>query len=311
MRAPHPFTLRQLQYLVAVADIRSFRAAASACAVSQPALSAQIAAMEGALGVRLFERDRRRVVPTSAAEPILKRARQLLLDADELTATARTLGDPLAGTIRLGVIPTVSPYLLPRIVPLLHQQYPRLTILWIEEKTDALIDRVQSGTLDAALLALEARLPDLDRLEQVVLGRDAFVLAAPPSHPSVRRKGPATRADLDGVDVLLLEDGHCLRDQALSFCSKAGAHELGFRATSIPTLVQMVASGAGVTLLPEMALPTETRRAGLAVREFATPVPHRTIGMVWRRGTATEIALKAVASTVRGAWDSPRERARA
>jgi LysR family transcriptional regulator, hydrogen peroxide-inducible genes activator len=300
VRAPHPFTLRQLQYLIAVADTRSFRGAATACAVSQPALSAQIAAMEGAIGVRLFERDRRRVVPTSAAEPILRRARQLLLDADDLTALSRNLGDPLAGTVRLGVIPTVSPYLLPRIVPVLHARHPRLSILWTEEKTDVLVERVQSGVLDAALLALEARLPDLERM---VIGRDVFVLAAPHGHPAVRRRTPIQRADLDGVDVLLLEDGHCLRDQALSFCAKAGAQELGFRATSIPTLVQMVASGAGVTLLPQMARATETRRAGLTVREFANPVPHRTIGMVWRRGTATEIALKAISSTVRGAWD--------
>jgi len=299
--SPHPFTLRQLQYLIAVADKRSFRAAASACAVSQPALSAQIASLEDVLGVRLFDRDRRRVVPTSAAEPILRRARQLLLDADDLTSLSRNLGDPLAGTVRLGVIPTMSPYLLPRIVPVLHAKHPRLTILWTEDKTDPLVERVQAGTLDAALLALEARLPELER---TVLGRDAFLLAAPHGHPAVRRRAPMSRAELDGVDVLLLEDGHCLRDQALSFCSKGGAQELGFRATSIPTLVQMVASGAGVTLLPEMALATETRRAGLSVRTFANPIPHRTVGMVWRRGTATEIALKAIASTVRGQWDA-------
>lgn len=308
MRAPHPFTLRQLQYLIAVADTRSFRAAAQACAVSQPALSAQIAAMEGAMGVRLFERDRRRVVPTTASEPILQRARRLLLEADDLAGVARSLGDPLAATVRLGVIPTVSPYLLPRIVPALQTRHPRLTILWTEDKTDALVERVQAGTLDAALLAMEVRLPDLERS---IIGRDAFVLAAPPGHRVLRRRGPVTRAELDEVEVLLLEDGHCLRDQALSFCAKAGAHELGFRATSIPTLVQMVAAGAGVTLLPEMALPTETKRADLSVRAFANPVPGRTIGMVWRRGTATEVALKAIAATVRAAWEDTAPRAKA
>jgi LysR family transcriptional regulator, hydrogen peroxide-inducible genes activator len=307
--APHPFTLRQLQYLIAVADTRSFRAAAQACAVSQPALSAQIAAMEGAMGVRLFERDRRRVVPTSAAEPILQRARQLLIDADDLAGIARNLGDPLAGTVRIGVIPTVSPYLLPRIVPVLHARHARLTILWVEEKTDVLVERVQAGVVDAALLAMEVRLPDLER---AVLGRDAFVLAAPPGHPMLRRHRHQVRqSDLDGVDVLLLEDGHCLRDQALSVCAKGGANELGFRATSIATLVQMVASGAGVTLLPEMALPTESKRAGLSIRSFANPTPHRTIGMVWRRGTATEVALKAVAATIRGVWDTVQAKPRA
>ena len=300
MTAPLPFTLRQLQYTVAVADARSFRAAASACHVSQPALSAQLAAMEDALGVRLFERDRRRVVPTSAAEPILARARQLLIEADDLTQVARGLGDPLAGTLRLGVIPTISPYLLPRVVPTLHRSHPRLTILWTEDKTDVLTERIQAGALDGALLALEARLPDLQRS---VLGRDPFVLAAPAGHPLITPRGPAHAHDLDGAGVLLLEDGHCLRDQALSFCAKGRAQELGYRATSLTTLVQMVAAGAGVTLLPQMAVGTEARRSGLAIRPFARPAPHRTIGLVWRRGAATEVALKAVASTIHEIWE--------
>ncbi len=294
----HPLSLRQLQYLVAVAETRSFRRAAELCHVSQPALSAQIAVLENALGVRLLERDRRMVQPTAAGQDILERARHILVQADDLTDAAKRLGDPLSGTLRIGVIPTVSPYLLPEVVPTLRRRLPLLHVQWIEDKTDALVDRLLAGTLDAALLALEARLGDL---EQEIIATDPFVLATPRDHPLALGRGPVHLKDLNGVDLLLLEDGHCLRDQALSFCARARTNELDFRATSLPTLVQMVASGAGVTLLPRLALPVEARRSQLKLRRFAPPGPHRTIGLVWRRGTATRTALQAVAATLRDA----------
>ena len=294
----HPLSLRQLQYLVAVADTASFRRAATFCHVSQPALSAQIAVLEQSLGIRLLERDRRMVLPTAAGHQILERARRVLLQADDLADAARRLGDPLSGTLRIGVIPTVSPYLLPEVVPTLRRRLPLLNVQWIEDKTDVLVTRLQAGTLDAALLALEARLGDL---EQETIATDPFVLAMPRNHPLSKPRGPARLADLKGVDLLLLEDGHCLRDQALSFCANGRTHELDFRATSLPTLVQMVAGGAGVTLLPRLALPVEARRSQLALRRFAAPVPHRTLGMVWRRGTATRPALHAVAAALREA----------
>jgi LysR family hydrogen peroxide-inducible transcriptional activator len=294
----HPLSLRQLQYLVAVAETRSFRRAAELCHVSQPALSAQIAVLERSLGVRLFERDRRLVRPTAAGQDILQRAQRVLVEADDLADAAKRLGDPLTGVLRIGVIPTVSPYLLPDVVPTLRRRLPTLTVQWIEDKTDVLVDRLQAGTLDAALLALEARLGDL---EQEIIAIDPFVLATPRAHPLARRRGPARLDDLNGVDLLLLEDGHCLRDQALAFCARGRIHELDFRATSLPTLVQMVAAGAGVTLLPRLALPVEARRSQLAIRRFAAPVPHRTIGMVWRRGAATKPALQAVAAALREA----------
>lgn len=296
--APPPLSLRQLQYLVAVAETRSFRRAAQKCAVSQPALSAQIAVLERALGVRLFERDRRLVLPTAAGHELLARAKRVLVETDDLANAARSLGNPLAGTLRIGVIPTISPYLLPEVTPALRRHLPLLNVHWIEEKTDRLVERLHAGELDAALLALEARLGDL---EQVVIATDPFVLAAPRAHPLARGRTLLRLADLAGVDLLLLEDGHCLRDQALSFCGRGDAHELDFRATSLSTLVQMVASGAGVTLLPRMSLPVETRRSRLALRRFAAPVPHRTIGLVWRTSTATRAALRAVASTLREA----------
>ena len=305
--APYPVTLRQLQYLVAVAEARSFRRAAEACRVSQPSLSAQVAEAERALGVRLFERDRRRVLVTAAGEALLSRARRVLIEADDLLEAARSGADPLAGTLRIGVIPTVGPYLLPRAAPALREALPGLQIVWEEDKTSALVRRVAAGELDAALLAREAELGDLVQAE---LARDPFVLAAPPGHPLARGGEPLRPKALEGERVLLLDDGHCLRDQALAVCSRAHAEELGFRATSLSTLVQMVASGAGVTLLPRIAVETEASRAGLRTRPFAEPAPGRTLVLAWRRGGATEPALRAVAAVVARAAVEPARRRR-
>lgn len=297
-RAPYPVTLRQLQYLAAVAETRSFRRAAEACGVSQPSLSAQVQEAERALGVRMFERDRRRVLVTAAGETVLARARRLLLEADDLVEGARQAADPLSGTVRIGVIPTVGPYLLPRASPALRKALPALLLLWEEDRTPALVSRVSAGELDAALLAREADLADLVQAEIAV---DPFVLAAPPGHPLARATGPIRPSELRGQRVLLLDDGHCLRDQALEVCAKGHAEELGFRATSLPTLVQMVASGAGVTLLPQIALATEGSRADLRIRPFVKPAPGRTLVLAWRRGSAVEPALQAVAKAIRSA----------
>jgi LysR family hydrogen peroxide-inducible transcriptional activator len=296
---PHPLSLRQLQYVAAVAETLSFRRAAEACAVSQPALSAQVAALERALGVRLFERDRRRVLVTPAGQELLGHGRRVLREAEDLIDAARLLGDPLSGTLRLGVIPTISPYLLPEVVPALRAAHPRLSVHWIEDKTPVLVKSLGAGTLDAAVLALEA---DLGDLEHEPIARDAFVLATPPGHPLGKpSERPASLRELRGTSMLLLDEGHCFRDQALSFCSQAGVHEMGFRATSLSTLVQMVAGGAGVTLLPELALATELRRGGLAVRRLAAPEPHRTLALVWRRSSPLGPALRQVAATLREA----------
>ncbi len=293
--APYPVTLRQLQYVTAIADARSFRRAAEACRVSQPSLSAQVAEAERALGVRLFERDRRRVLVTGAGEAVVARARAVLVAADDLVETARRGADPLAGTLRVGVIPTVGPYLLPRIAPALRKALPRLELHWHEDRTAVLVRRVAAGELDAALLAREA---DLGELAVAELARDPFVLAVAPGHPLARGAGPVSLQSLEGERVLLLDDGHCLRDQALAVCSRAGAEELGFRATSLSTLVQMVASGAGVTLLPRIAVETEAPRAGLRARPLAEPSPGRTLVLAWRRGSAAEPALRALAEIV-------------
>ncbi|MFT3915556.1 MAG: LysR substrate-binding domain-containing protein [Anaeromyxobacteraceae bacterium] len=295
--APHPFTLRQLQYVVAVADRRSFRQAAEACRVAQPSLSAQLAQVEDVLGVRLFERDRRRVVTTAAGLAFVARARAILLEADALVDAARTLGDPLAGPLRLGVIPTVGPYLLPEVAPALRARFPRLVFLWTEDKTATLVEQLGRAELDGALVALEAELGDLPR---VVLGKDPFVFAAPAGHRLASARRSLDPRELDGEQVLFLDDGHCFRDQALAFCSRAGAGEAGYRATSLATLVQMAAGGAGVTLLPSLALPVENRRHALEVRPFSPGrAPSRTLALVWRRGAAVEPALKAVGEVLK------------
>jgi LysR family hydrogen peroxide-inducible transcriptional activator len=297
---PHPFSLRQLQYVVAVADALSFRKAAENCHVSQPSLSAQLAQLEDALGVRLFERDRRRVLLTPAGVQLVERARRLLVDADQLIDAAKRAADALAGTLNVGVIPTIAPYLLPSVTPAVRAKYPSLTLLWTEDKTEVLVRSLELGTLDAAVLALEAKLGG--NIERETIARDPFVLVTAADHPLGAKNQPLSAADLRGEDVLLLDEGHCFREQALSFCETARAHELEFRATSLPTLVQMVAGGAGVTLLPKLALATETARSDLRVRTFSDPVPNRTLALVWRKHSPLEPALRELAGTLREAY---------
>lgn len=290
----HRFTLRQLEYAVALADTLNFRRAAEECNVSQPSLSSQVAQLEESIGVRLFERDRRRVLITPQGADVIERARQLLRQADDVETSARRAADPFTGTMRIGVIPTISPYLLPRITPHLRREYPRLQFFWTEERTANVVHLLEGGNLDAILVAKEATLGEV---ECEVLARDAFVIAAARSHPIVKSSEPARPSDLRGHEVLLLEDGHCFRDQALAICSRAGVREREFRATSLTTLVQMVAEGEAVTLLPEMALRVE--RHGLKVREFAAPAPHRTIVLAWRKASPLRGAFRQIAGTMR------------
>lgn len=293
---PPPVTLRQLQYLVAVADVGGFRRAAEACHVSQPSLSAQIAQVEAALGVRVFERNRRQVRVSAAGRRIVAQARTVLVAASDLGELGRQLADPFTGTLRIGVIPTISPYLLPEIAPGLTRAHPRLTIAWREDHTNDLVRQLNEGTLDGAILALEADLGTLDHAE---LLRDPFLLATAPDHPLAAPKRRARLDDLDGLGVLLLDDGHCFRDQALRLCARVGAREAGFRATSLATLVQMASASGGVTLLPSIALPVENRRGQLVIRPFAPPGPGRTIALAWRRGSALAASFTALAASIR------------
>lgn len=298
-----PCSLRQLQYLVAVAELGGFRKAAEACGIAQPSLSTQIAHVEQALGVQIFERHPRGVRVSGAGTVVIDRARAVLLAAADLIRAARERGDPLRGTIRLGVIPTVCPYLLPDIAAPLRRALPDLTVQWVEDKTRALLQQLDAGTLDGVIVAADGRIA---QLEQAVLGDDPFVLAAAAGHRLVKARRPASTAQLAGATVFLLEDGHCFRDQALALCGAAGAHPADLKATGLSTLVQMVSGGDGVTLLPRMAVPVENRRGQLAVRAFAAPAPMRRLVMAWRKGSAVKAPLEAVASTIRKAWPKPR-----
>ena len=279
-------TLRQLEYFVAVAERLSFRAAAEACFVTQPGLSVQLKELEGMLDVQLFERSRRRVLLTPEGERLLPLARSILTRAGELVETARSLTRPLSATLRLGVIPTVAPYLLPRVLPIIRQRHPDLRILLHEDFTHRLLALLGEGRMDLLLLALEADLGDVATLP---LAADPFLVAVPGGHRFGARKR-LTQADLSGEPVLLLDDGHCLRDQALEVCRSGGAGEVGdFRAGSLNTLVQMVAGGIGITLLPQLAVDVECRPPSpVVIRPFRKPAPARTIGLAWRPSSPRE-----------------------
>jgi len=233
---------------------------------------------------------------TAAGAELVRRARRVVLEMQDLVEASKHHVDPLSGTLRIGIIPTLGPYLLPEIDPALRAAFPRLTLIWSEDKTDVLVQRIQRGQLDAAVLALEA---DLGDLEHDVIGQDAFVLAASKKHVLAKSKRSVRVTDLRDEHVLLLDDGHCFRNQALELCARAGAEELGFRATSLATLAQMAASGNGLTLLPEIALEVENRRGQLCIRRFAEPVPHRTLVLAWRRRAALSEALRNVAAAAR------------
>jgi LysR family hydrogen peroxide-inducible transcriptional activator len=273
--------LRDLEYLVAVGEHRHFGRAAEACMVSQPTLSTQLKKLEQELGIALIERSPRHVMLTAAGERVAERARVILDEAAAIRVLARQATDPEGGTLRLGLFPTLAPYLLPHVVPALHERYPHLELLLIEEKTEVVLDLLRSGRLDVAILALPIT---GEQLEQQPLFTEDFVLAVPAGHPLAEAGGPVDPSVLAGEEVLLLEEGHCLRDQALSVCRLTGASERrGFRATSLETLRQMVAAGVGITLLPELAVrPPVPPSDDIVLLRFSDPVPQREIAMLWR-----------------------------
>jgi LysR family hydrogen peroxide-inducible transcriptional activator len=290
--------LRDLQYLVAIDDHRHFGRAADACFVSQPTLSTQLKRLEQELGAPLIERNPRQVLLTEAGARIVDRARAILAEADDIRAIARRAQDPEAGSLRLGLFPTLAPYLLPHVVPDLHQRYPRLELLLVEEKTEEVVARLGDGRLDAGILAVPA---GDGRLECEPLFTEDFVLAVPVDHPLAEGSGPVDLSVLADEHMLLLEEGHCLRDQALAVCQLTGADERrGFRATSLETLRQMVAAGVGITLLPELSVQSPVPASdGIALRRFASPVPSREIGLFWRPTSMYADLLRSVAEVVR------------
>jgi LysR family transcriptional regulator, hydrogen peroxide-inducible genes activator len=294
-RAGRP-SIRQLECLIATAKHLNFRAAARDCHISQPALSSQIAHLEATLGVVLFERNRRRVLLTAVGEAIVERAKKLLTDLDDLSAEAQVHAEPLGGQLRLGVIPTIAPFLMPRALPLLRRACPNLEVLLREEQTARSLALLDEGKLDAVLLALEA---DLGEVTTLPLFRDAFVFAAARGHPFASKK-TVRAADLEGQRVLLLEDGHCLKDQAWAICQAEGVRDyVDFRATSLNTLAQMVSNGAGVTLLPQISVATVGALPGMVVKPFARPVPYRTIGIAWRPTSPRRPLFEAIGEALR------------
>jgi LysR family hydrogen peroxide-inducible transcriptional activator len=284
--------LKDLRYLVALAETRHFGRAAAKSFVSQPTLSAQLRKLEDYLGVQLIERRPRRVALTAAGEAIAARARRMLETGEEIFSLAQTLRDPLSGQLRIALLPTVGPYLLPLVALKIRKALPRLELLLYEYQTGPMLERLEHGELDMGVLALPVQ---SDALSTRPLYQEPFLLALPDSHPLARR-ARAHVDDLAGETLLLLEDGHCLRDQALAVCSRSGVSEKqDFRATSIETLRQMVAAGAGVTLLPQLAGSGAYGNArGLALRPFGKPVPSRQIGAVWRKSSARVEAIRAV-----------------
>lgn len=294
--------LRALQYLIKLAELQHFSRAADACYVSQPTLSTQIRKLEDELGVQLVERAPRNVQLTPVGKEIVARAKHVLRDVEQIYAAARRSRDPETGTLRLGLFPTLAPYLLPHVVPGIRRRFPKLRLELAEEKTADLLAMIEDGELDAGLVAMPV---DDDGLEQAVLFEEPFVMALPENHPLAAKQAIDVH-DLDGTELLLLEDGHCLRDQAMEVCSMANARErVDFHATSMETLRQMVAAEVGVTLLPVMAVrPPIANTAGIALRSFVDPAPRRTIALVWRKTSPLAGLLRELADCFRALPES-------
>ena len=290
------FTLKQLRYFEAVARQAHFGRAAEMCAISQPALSAQIAALETALGLQLFERSARHVRLTPFGEQFAPRARNILREAEALSEMARGERGSALTRLRIGVIPTIAPYLLPSIIGHITAAHPEIDLLVRETMTHKLIEELGDGKLDCAIVALPVSEPSLT---EVALFDEAMVLVRP-EHDAGR---PVPDMDtLSQMKLLLLEEGHCFRDQALSFCSLRNAlPREGLDGSSLTTLVQMVGAGIGVTLIPEMAVPVETRSANVSIAAMGAPHPKRTVGMIWRKSSALSDKFEPIAELVRAA----------
>jgi LysR family hydrogen peroxide-inducible transcriptional activator len=275
-------SLKQLKYFDAVARSGHFGKAAAHCAISQPALSMQVQELERSLGVQLLERGRNGVILTEGGREIAQRAARVLADVRDIVDAARRQGDVLSGPLALGVIPSLAPYILPRLLPKIRDGFPDLDLHIRETQTQSLVGELVDGELDLLLLALPVEHPDV---ETVRLFDDRFLLAMATAH----RMSDDVRATpdlLEGDKLLLLEEGHCMRDQALAFCNLQRVENINtFGASSLSTLVQMVANGLGMTLLPEIAVPLETRHGDIHLMRFADPEPQRVIGLAWRKSS--------------------------
>ena len=283
--------LKDLRYLVALAQTRHFGQAAAACFVSQPTLSAQLRKLEDYLGVQLIERQPRHMTLTETGTAIAALARQIVASSEDIVRLAQSARDPLAGRLRVATLPTVGPYLLPHIMVRMRKALPQLEIMLYQHQTQAMLERLRAGDIDLGILALPVA---SEGLELRPLYNEPFVLAVPENHPLASRR-QVQISELGDDPLLLLEEGHCLRRQALSVCARSRAHEkLDFRATSLETLRQMVAAGAGVTLLPALACRgAYGASAGLRLLQLVKPTPSRRIGAIWRHRSARGAAISA------------------
>ncbi|MEM7276483.1 MAG: LysR substrate-binding domain-containing protein [Pseudomonadota bacterium] len=283
-------SLRMLRYLVALADTQHFGKAAEACFVSQPTLSAQLKKLETQLGIELIERHPGNIMLTAAGTDIVERARAMLKIGGEIEQLAEASRDPLAGTLRVGAIPTLGPYLLPHIVGPVRNELTKLNCQYLEYQTDPLLAKLHAGEVDLALLATPF---DHEGLQVQALFDEPFLLAVHCDH-ALAKATAISRADLSGEEFMLLEDGHCLRDQALEVCDMHGVTERsGFRATSLETLRQMVAAGAGITLLPELAINgVSYGNSDVAHINFQNPPPSRGIAAAWRKSSPRTLAIE-------------------
>jgi LysR family hydrogen peroxide-inducible transcriptional activator len=285
--------LRDLHYLVAVAELRHFGKAADACFISQPTLSAQIKKLENYLNVQLIERTPKKIIMTPAGKAIVEKAKMILQNVNDIKDIAHYASDPEAGTLRIGLIPTLAPYLLPHIIPLLKLRFPKLELFLYEEKTKSILKKLKEGSLDAVILALPV---ENEGLTETALFNEKFFVALPKNHRFSNKKSLKI-ADLNDEKVLLLEEGHCLRQQALEICSNMNMQKNSdFSATSLETLRQMVASGAGITLLPELAANVQiANQDAIVIKHFAEPQPSRQIGMLWRKSSVLSDLMEKIA----------------
>jgi LysR family hydrogen peroxide-inducible transcriptional activator len=288
-------TLRQLKYLEALAEHRHFGRAADACAVTQPALSMQIRELEKFLGVELVERRPGEVVLTDIGIEVMRRGGRVLSETRDLIDFARHHGRPLTGRLRLGVIPTIAPYLLPCILPALQRRCPQLRVELRESQTKVLLNELTRGALDLVMLALPVAEGEL---EAMPLFDDPFLLAVPAGDPHPK-SAPVNVDDIDHERLILLEEGHCLRDQALAYCGNGGhGGAMGLGATSLTTVMQMVANGYGVTLVPQVAVDVEVRDERIKLLRLMPPQPGRTIGLVWRQTSPRKVDFVALGHLV-------------
>ncbi len=288
--------LRELEYLVAIEEEGHFHRAAERCFVSQPTLSGQLKKLEQELDIQLVERSTRQVVMTDAGREITSLARRVLNEVRNIHDVAQSYSDPMVGELQVGLIPTLAPYLLPHIIPLMKKHYPQLK-LWLHEyQTSVLLQKLKRAELDLLILALPV---DTDEFSELTLFEEAFQLAVAASH-ELASKQQVNLDDLVGREMLLLEEGHCLRGQALDVCFMAGATEnAGFQASSLETLRHMVGEDMGITLIPELAVPNKIEQSDICYLIFEEPKPTRRIGMLYRRGSYRQEAFEKICELVK------------